>query len=82
MIPARNSCPSSWTLEYDGFLMSEGPNNFRSSFICVDKSREAIPGFGRHADSTDLFVCRVDCPSLNCLPFDDTMAVGCAVCSK
>ena len=82
MIPARNSCPSSWTLEYDGFLMSEGPNNFRSSFICVDKSREAVPEFRQHADATDLFGCRVDCNSLFCPPFNETMAVGCAVCSK
>ena len=82
MIPARNSCPSSWTLEYDGYLMSESPNNRRSSFICVDRSREIVPGFDAHADATDLFYCRVDCPNLFCPPYDDTMTIGCAVCSK
>ena len=39
MIPAKTSCPASWTREYYGYIVSEG--NFvdrqRSQNICVDK---------------------------------------------
>ena len=82
MVPARNSCPSGWTMEYDGYLMSEGPNNFRSSFVCVDRSTGIVPGTSQHADAMDFFLCRADCPSLQCPPFSDTSVIGCAVCSK
>ena len=35
MLPARLECPSSWTLEYTGYLMSERILHYRSMFICV-----------------------------------------------
>ena len=43
MIPAMASCPSDWTREYYGYLMSENKGHRRSTFVCVDKSMESIP---------------------------------------
>lgn len=48
MIPARRSCPTNWTLAYEGYLMNNyhagHNNNFET--ICVDKNPEAHGGSG------------------------------------
>ena len=36
MIPARLTCPSSWTREYYGYLMAERYDHHRKTFECVD----------------------------------------------
>ena len=41
MIPAKIRCPSTWTLEYSGYLMStRRDRHYRTMFECVDKSPE------------------------------------------
>ena len=38
MIPAKQTCPSSWTMEYNGYLMTEISRKRRSAtYECVDK---------------------------------------------
>ena len=38
MIPARMSCPSGWTIEYYGYLMSDDYDLPTSrEFVCVDR---------------------------------------------
>ena len=50
MIPARNVCPSGWTMEYKGYLMAEHyGHKGRTQFICVDADAEAT--HGSHADT-------------------------------
>ena len=49
MIPAKNRCPSTWTLEYSGYLMSaykgiSSNRHYRTMFECVDKNPDSIPG--------------------------------------
>ena len=45
MIPARTSCPSSWTVEYKGYLMAEKHDHKRNVvYECVDESPESIHG--------------------------------------
>ncbi len=44
MIPAKYTCPSGWTREYYGYLMSEHVTFSRSTYECVDFSMESIPG--------------------------------------
>ncbi|CAI8046523.1 Short-chain collagen C4 (Fragment), partial [Geodia barretti] len=46
MIPAKVNCPTNWTTEYTGYLMTEyyGPDHHRSTFECVDKDPESIAG--------------------------------------
>ena len=45
MMPARNDCPSGWTEEYHGYLMTSyhGHKN-QKDFVCVDKDPEFVPG--------------------------------------
>ena len=38
MIPAKYTCPSGWTREYFGYLMSEHHSYHRSQYTCVDHS--------------------------------------------
>ena len=45
MLPAKTSCPESWTREYYGYLMSERiQSSGCSSFVCVDRAYEPVPG--------------------------------------
>ena len=37
MIPAKTQCPTHWTLEYIGYLMSEYRDYGRTMYECVDK---------------------------------------------
>ena len=47
MIPARTSCPSSWTREYKGYLMTEQHNHASNKvYKCVDENPESIDGSG------------------------------------
>ena len=45
MMPARNDCPSGWTEEYHGYLMTSyhGHKN-QKDFVYVDKDPELVPG--------------------------------------
>ena len=43
MIPAQNDCPSGWTKEYHGYLMTayyDHPN--QKDYLCVDKDQEYV----------------------------------------
>lgn len=40
MIPGRRTCPPTWTMEYEGYLMNANDKTHRSSFICVDSDPE------------------------------------------
>jgi hypothetical protein len=45
MLPAKTSCPTSWTREYYGYLMSTHiGDSGRSSFICVDGAFKPVDG--------------------------------------
>ena len=44
MIPAKCDCPTNWTLEYKGYLMTEHYTHNHNSFECVDKDPNSIPG--------------------------------------
>ena len=82
MIPAKYSCPSGWTKEYSGYLMSEGTRNYRSMFICVDYEHIPIPSTGRHNLATDLFHVEVACSSLPCGPYSRDKELTCVICTK
>ena len=47
MIPAKTQCPTNWTLEYSGYLMSAGSawsDHYRTMYECVDKNPDSVPG--------------------------------------
>ena len=82
MVPAKTSCPTSWTKEYGGYLMAEGKNNGRSTFICVDSAFESAPGSQGHAPATDLYHVEAACNGLPCPPYVNYKELTCAVCTR
>ena len=83
MIPARNVCPSGWTMEYKGYLMSEHHGHKgRTQFICVDGNAEAT--FGSHVDKNGalLYFVEGSCGSLPCPPYVQGYELTCVVCTK
>ena len=83
MIPAKTQCPTQWTLEYVGYLMTERNSHVsRSMYECVDKDRESVPGL----DATDpnrayfMFV-EPTCDGLSCPPYDAEKELACVVCT-
>lgn len=83
MIPARNDCPSGWTEEYHGYLMSERHNHKQSrNFICVDREAEFVHGSHRDYNGALLYLVEGQCGSLPCLPYVAGRELTCAVCTK
>ena len=85
MIPARVSCPTSWTLEYYGYLMAERShsNHHRSTFECVDHSPQSIPGSHANINGALFYHTEVQCSrGIPCPPYDAQKEVTCVVCTK
>ena len=82
MMPARNDCPSGWTEEYHGYLMTDHRSHTRRDFICVDENAEYIPGSGANKNGALLYPVEGFCGSLPCLPYVNGRELTCAVCTK
>ena len=90
MIPAKASCPTNWTREYYGYIMTEhkGDHNRdirgRTMFECVDKDQESLPGGGTISTNGVLFYhVEADCNTgLPCPPYNNHKELNCVVCTK
>ena len=82
MIPAKTSCPSDWTREYFGYLMSEAVLNRRSMYECVDMGMESVPGSDNHIDGGHFYHVEAHCNGVACPPYDNFRELNCVVCSK
>ena len=82
MIPARLACPSTWTLEYSGYLMSERYTHHRSSTECVDKNPEAVPGCVSNTNGALFYHMEATCNCILCPPYVAEKELTCAVCTK
>ena len=82
MLPARDECPTTWTLEYSGYLMTEYKTHNRNSFECVDKDAESIPGSGANTNGALFYHVEATCNGLPCPPYDTQKELTCAVCTK
>ena len=82
MVPAKTECPSSWTREYYGYLMTEYQNFRRSSFDCVDVSPDTVPGEAGSTDGALFYYTKATCNGLQCPPYVTNKVVSCAVCTK
>ena len=82
MLPATVACPTTWTLEYSGYLMTEHKNHYRNSFECVDKDPESIPGSAADTDGAIFYNVEGVCNGLPCPPYDPQKELTCAVCTK
>ena len=83
MIPARNVCPSGWTMEYKGYLMSEHHGHKgRTQYICVDGNAETTIGSHVNRNGALLYFVEGSCGSLPCPPYVQGYELTCAVCTK
>lgn len=83
MIPARNTCPNGWSLEYKGYLMSAHSSHIgRTQFLCVDKNAEARAGSKPDVNGALLYLVESSCGSLPCPPYSDGIEINCVVCTK
>ena len=83
MIPARITCPSSWTLEYYGFLMAERSTHRRTMFECVDHSPQSVPGSIANTEGVLFYHTEVKCGyGIPCPPYVAQKEVMCVVCTK
>ena len=82
VIPARLSCPPTWTLEYCGYLMTAHRGNHRQSAACVDKDPEAVRGEAADTNGALLYHMEATCNGLDCPPYDPQKELTCVVCTK
>ena len=83
MIPAKTTCPKSWTEEYEGYLMAERFNHARSTaYVCVDKNAEGITNSGANTDGALFY--HVVAEINRGLPpkYVRTKTITCVVCTK
>ena len=82
MIPAKYTCPSGWTREYFGYLMSERFRHQRSQFSCVDHSLTSVIGSSHDHNGLLFYTVEGVCGSLPCPPYSRDKELSCAVCTK
>ena len=83
MIPAKTQCPSSWTLEYSGYLMSNLRKHHRTMFECVDGNPDTVLGQASNTNGALLYHTEATCDDgLLCPPYDPEKELTCAVCTK
>lgn len=81
MIPGTINCPSSWTREYYGYIMTERAQS-RNSYECMDTNAEAIPNSGLNADGALFFFSEIMCNNIYCPPYTNGIELVCVVCTK
>ena len=83
MIPAKLTCPVSWTMEYKGYLVAEHYSHANNvMFECVDIDREAVPGTSAADPEASFHHVRSTCHGLPCPPYNSTREITCVVCTK
>ena len=84
MIPGKTACPSSWTEEYDGYIMAEHDvHKHNAVFECVDKDSEAVIGEGKGVNGALFHHVGAVCDhGLPCPPFVANRPITCVVCTK
>ena len=81
VIPARLSCPNTWTLEYSGYLASGHKGHYRTSTVCMDKDIEAIAESDKNGNGALFYTMEANCNGLQCPPYVAEKELTCAVCT-
>ena len=82
MIPARITCPSSWTIEYKGYLMADYFDIKRNAvYECVDENAESIPGSSANTNGALFLFTASTCNGLPCPPYVNNRVITCVVCT-
>ena len=86
MIPAKTQCPTSWTTEYVGYLISEAHDYaLPTTYECVDKDPESVPGLngvGWGSGSVIFNHVEASCNGMACPPYDREKELTCVVCTR
>ena len=84
MIPAKFSCPFSWTREYYGYLMTRHKSHKRTMFVCVDESMEGIPGSQANTTGALFYHTEAACGTGLLCPnfYNKHQELNCVVCTK
>ena len=82
MVPAKYTCPSGWTREYNGYLMAEYYKHYRSQFTCMDTAFKSVDGSSTNHNGLLFYFVEGRCGSLPCPRYDSTKELSCAVCTK
>ena len=88
MLPARMECPTSWTLEYSGYLMSayavSTTSYYRTMYECVDSNPDIFIGSSANTDGAVFYHTEATCNGLPCRTdkYDPQKELTCAVCTK
>ena len=81
MIPAKISCPASWTREYYGYLMSAHITHYRSNYECIDKDQESVPGSSANTNGALFYHVEATCNGMPCPPYANQKELNCVVCT-
>ena len=81
-IPARTSCPPSWTREYHGYLMADRYSHKPRIPVCIDVNAESVAGSARHNVRSLLYFLETTCTGIRCPPYSNGGEIACAVCTK
>ncbi|XP_002738652.1 uncharacterized protein LOC100367433 [Saccoglossus kowalevskii] len=88
LYPARDDCPSGWTREYYGFLMSaryDTTSYYSTEYVCVDAAGKAIPGTSASSSTSWIYTVEATCVTgggIACDPYVTGYELSCAVCAK
>ena len=84
MIPARFTCPQSWTIEYYGYLMSQSKAHSRTMFVCVDHNIDNFAEYKGENSLANFYNVEASCHGLPCGPYNynDNKELNCVVCTK
>ena len=82
MIPGRLNCPTDWTKEYSGYLMSTLSFYDRTTFVCVDSNPQEFRDSVEDLSNVGLFGhVEAMCSTLPCPPYEEGKEVTCVICS-
>ncbi|XP_002738653.1 uncharacterized protein LOC100367587 [Saccoglossus kowalevskii] len=88
LYPARDDCPSGWTREYYGFLMSaryDSAYYYSTEYVCVDAAGKAIPNTSAASNTAFIYTVEATCVTgggIKCDPYVTGYELSCAVCAK
>ena len=82
MIPAKYTCPTNWTEEYDGYLVAELHTHGHRVFECMDASPIPVPGGTGDQNGGLFYFMKARCVGLQCPPYEERRILTCSVCTK
>ena len=82
MIPAKQTCPEGWTMEYRGYLVTHVNIHSLKDFVCLDEAPEGLTGSYADLNGALFYPVEGVCGSLPCPPYVNGWELACVVCSK